>query len=85
MAARAPAAARALDPAILPLLRELGDLKRVHSARRDGSIATRLFEAGWSAWLDGVTADAVAYGPWRRGWRRRGWAISIGRSWASLA
>ena len=61
MAARAPAAARALDPAILPLMRELGDLKRVHSARRDGSVATRLFEAGWSAWLDGVTADAVAY------------------------
>lgn len=51
----------ALDPAVLPLLRELGDLKRVHSAGRDGSIATRLFEAGWSAWLDGIPADAVAY------------------------
>lgn len=51
----------ALDPAVLPLLRELGDLKRIHSAGRDGSIATRLFEAGWSAWLNGVPPEAAGY------------------------
>lgn len=53
--------APALTPAVLPLLREMGDLKRVHSAGRDGSIATRLFEAGWSAWLSGNAPECVAY------------------------
>lgn len=61
MASRAAAAdVPALHPAILPLLRELGDLKRIHSAGRNGSIATRLFEAGWSAWLSGVDPQCVA-------------------------
>ena len=36
----------ALAPGLLPLLRELGDLKRIRSAGQDGTIATRLFEAG---------------------------------------
>ena len=47
-------------PDLLPLLRELGDLKRIRSAGRDGSVATRLFEKGWAAWLRGEDAEAVA-------------------------
>lgn len=38
-----------LDASALPLLRELGDLKRIRSAERDGSIAQRLFLRGWAA------------------------------------
>ena len=49
-----------LSPGLLPLLRELGDLKRIRSAARSGSVATRLFEAGWAAWLDGHDAQDVA-------------------------
>ena len=45
------------DAASLPLLRELGDLKRIRSAERDGSIAERLFARGWAALAAG---DAVA-------------------------
>ncbi|GAA3709101.1 hypothetical protein GCM10022268_18000 [Sphingomonas cynarae] len=37
------------DASALPLLRELGDLKRISSAERDGSIAERLFLRGWAA------------------------------------
>jgi len=48
-------------PEFLPSLRELGDLKRIRSAGREGSIATRLFEAGWSAWLAGGGPDDIAY------------------------
>ncbi|MGB7407386.1 MAG: HD domain-containing protein [Pontixanthobacter sp.] len=51
----------AISPAILPLLRELGDLKRIHSAGRDGSIATRMFEGGWAAWLNGDDGSDIAY------------------------
>ena len=56
----APYPAGVLDPAILPLLRELGDLKRVHSAAANGSIATRLFEAGWTAWREGGEWEPIA-------------------------
>lgn len=49
-----------LKPDILPLLRELGDLKRIRSAGRTGSVATRLFEAAWAALLEGEDAGAVA-------------------------
>ncbi|WP_228242608.1 HD domain-containing protein [Porphyrobacter sp. GA68] len=49
-----------LAPELLPLLRELGDLKRIRSAGRDGTVATRLFEAGWSAWLAGGSLDSIA-------------------------
>lgn len=41
------------------LLRELSDLKRVRSAHRDGSIASRGFRAAWSALTAGVAAEAV--------------------------
>jgi hypothetical protein len=33
---------------LLPLFRELGDLKRLHSADRPGSLAERLFRDGWA-------------------------------------
>lgn len=58
-----------LTPAALPLFRELGDLKRIRSARAPGSIAERLFVAAWSALVAGddpedvmarVTAAALA-------------------------
>ena len=49
-----------VSPAVLPLLRELGDLKRIRSAGRDGTIATRLFEGAWSAWLAGEASEPVA-------------------------
>ncbi len=41
----------ALTSAHVELFRELCDLKRIHSADRTGSIAARLFAAGWSALL----------------------------------
>lgn len=54
-----------LTPAALPFLRELGDLKRVRSAAAPGSIAERLFVAGWAALVRGddpaeVTARVTA-------------------------
>ena len=52
---------RSLDPAIVEVLRELGDLKRIHSAGRDGSIATRLFERGWAEWLAGGDRQTIAW------------------------
>ena len=46
--------------ALRDLLVELGDLKRVRSAGRDGSIAERLFSQGWSALTGGTAPEAVA-------------------------
>lgn len=43
----------ALSPAALPFFRELGDLKRIYSASAPGSIAERLFVAGWAALVRG--------------------------------
>jgi hypothetical protein len=43
------AVAGSLDAQLLPLFRELGELKRIRSADRDGSIAERLFRDGWAA------------------------------------
>lgn len=43
----------ALSPAALPFFRELGDLKRIYSAKAPGSIAERLFIAGWAALVRG--------------------------------
>lgn len=40
-------------PALMPLLRELGHLKRITSAGRRGSIASRLFLQAWGALLAG--------------------------------
>ena len=48
-----------LTPAILPLFRELGDLKRIRSADRAGSVAERLFADGWAALAAGVDASDV--------------------------
>ena len=56
-------------PQLLGTLRELGNLKRVRSAGRSGSIAERMFAASWSRLLAGqpteqvwrqVTAEALA-------------------------
>lgn len=48
-------------PAILPLFRELGDLKRIRSADREGSIAERLFADAWAALAAGEpSADVMA-------------------------
>ena len=46
-------------PDQLPLLRELGDLKRIRSAGRDGTIATRRFLQGWAALAAGVEPEEV--------------------------
>jgi 5'-deoxynucleotidase YfbR-like HD superfamily hydrolase len=43
----------------LDLLRELGELKRIRSAGRDGSIAERLFAAAWGALLSGQAVETV--------------------------
>ncbi|WP_375382462.1 hypothetical protein [uncultured Sphingomonas sp.] len=48
-----------LDAAALPLLRELGDIKRIRSAERDGSIAERLFASGWATLVAGEAVEAV--------------------------
>jgi hypothetical protein len=47
------------SPAALPFLRELGDLKRIHSAQAEGSIAERLFVLGWAALVRGEAPAAV--------------------------
>ncbi len=57
----AAAEARRAPPALLPLLRELGDLKRVRSAARVGSIAQRLFTQAWARLAAGAPAEAVAW------------------------
>ena len=46
-------------PRDLPLLRELGDLKRIRSADRIGTIAERSFLAGWAALADGAAPAKV--------------------------
>jgi 5'-deoxynucleotidase YfbR-like HD superfamily hydrolase len=47
------------EAAHLPLLRELGDLKRIRSAERAGSIAERLFARGWAALAAGEAPAEV--------------------------
>ncbi|MFC7736990.1 HD domain-containing protein [Roseomonas sp. GCM10028921] len=42
---------------ILGLLRELGELKRIRSAEREGSIADRLFASAWSALCGGQALE----------------------------
>lgn len=49
----------AFAPHHLPRLRELGELKRIRSAGRDGSVAQRLFRRGWGALIAGDDADDV--------------------------
>lgn len=49
-----------MRPALLPLLREIGDLKRVTSAGRPGSIAERAFAQAWARLVAGVPAEQVA-------------------------
>lgn len=43
----------------VPLLRELGHLKRITSAGRSGSIATRLFRQAWGALIAGADPSEV--------------------------
>ncbi len=45
--------------ALMPLLRELGHLKRITSAGRCGSTATRLFGQAWSALIAGAEPSDV--------------------------
>ena len=45
---------------ILPLLRELNDLKRLRVADRDGSIAERVFRRSWSRLIAGEPLEIVA-------------------------
>jgi 5'-deoxynucleotidase YfbR-like HD superfamily hydrolase len=58
-AAGARAAAAAAPAHLLPLLREINDLKRVRSAGRPSSIADRLFAAAWSRLVAGEEAGRV--------------------------
>ena len=44
---------------LMPLIRELCDLKRVRSAGRAGSIAERLFASAWAALAGGTAPEAV--------------------------
>lgn len=48
-----------LSADLVPLLRELGDLKRLHSAKRAGSTAERLFADGWAMLMSGQPVEAV--------------------------
>lgn len=48
------------SPRWLPLLRELGDLKRVRSAGQHGSVAERLFALSWRRLLAGQDTVSVA-------------------------
>ncbi len=47
------------SPALVPLLRELGDLKRIRSAGAPGSVAERRFRAAWGALVAGGDPGAV--------------------------
>ena len=47
-------------PALMPLIRELCDLKRVCSSGRTGSIAERLFAEAWARVAGGAAPEAVA-------------------------
>jgi 5'-deoxynucleotidase YfbR-like HD superfamily hydrolase len=60
MSATPETEARRAPPALMPLIRELCDLKRVRSAGRAGSIAERLFAGAWSALVEGRPAAEVA-------------------------
>ncbi len=51
--------AGAPGPQLLGVLRELGNLKRVRSAGRQGSIAERLFAGAWSRLLGGMPVEEV--------------------------
>jgi len=48
------------SPRWLPLLRELGDLKRVRSAGQKGSLAERLFEQSWRRLVAGEEIGSLA-------------------------
>ncbi len=48
------------SPHWLPVLREIGDLKRVRSAGQEGSIAERLFSQAWRRLVAGEGMDSVA-------------------------
>lgn len=50
-----------LDPDLLPLFRELGELKRITSAGRSGSIADRLFANAWRELVGGSSLTHIAY------------------------
>jgi len=50
----------AAPAALRELFVEMNDLKRVHSAGREGSIAERLFAQGWSLLTGGAAPDDVA-------------------------
>ena len=53
---------KTLTPRHLALFRELGDLKRIHSADQAGSIAQRLFMRAWQSLAAGARpADAMAH------------------------
>lgn len=47
-------------PALLPLLRELNDLKRIRAAGKDGSLAERLFLRSWARLASGEPLAEVA-------------------------
>ena len=49
------------NAALLPLLRELGDLKRIGVSGQMSSIATGLFANGWSALAAGMNPTEVMY------------------------
>jgi 5'-deoxynucleotidase YfbR-like HD superfamily hydrolase len=53
---------RRAPPALMPLVRELCDLKRVRSAGRAGSVAERLFAEAWARIAGGAAPEAVARG-----------------------
>lgn len=48
------------SPALVPLLREMGDLKRVRSAAQSGSVAERLFAGAWASLAAGARPEVVA-------------------------
>lgn len=49
-----------IDRALLPLLLELNDLKRVRVADREGTLATQIFRRAWAELLHGDELAAVA-------------------------
>ena len=61
-AAGTAAGSRGAAPAhLLPLLREINDLKRIRSAGRPSSIADRVFATAWSRLVAGEDAVRKAH------------------------
>ena len=65
-----------VDASLIPLLREINDLKRVRAAGIDGTLAARAFRRSWGRLVAGNSPSPWRCGKRRWPWPRPGWAAS---------